>query len=309
MGASSGFSPTPGAGEGRPAWWRARGRRAWWRARGRPPRTLGFTLVEVLIAITVAGILGAGILALVLGQNRFYGHHDDAIYASQSLRAAMDLMAAELRIASPTDLIEAESDRVSVRFDLSRAVVCGPTDPLGLGDEVALFVYDSVTNANLPADFRGTAVSGPYDASFAYADGWTGTASVGGLAQTLCEANGTPPDPGNVYQLVSGWSDEFGSAPDPGSIVRRYGQLTYSFAASGFGSGLAVWRNAQELVSPFDEGARFRYEMADGSIQDNVSDPDLPGVRMIRIEVTAVGDGANRYGVERPLDYTVPLRN
>lgn len=274
------------------------------RRRGRPA---GFSLVEVLIAITVATVLGAGILALVLGQNRFYGQNDDAIYAEQSLRAALDLMAAELRMASPTDLFEAESDRVSVRFDVLRAVVCAVNSGVSTVD---LFVYDDVSNANLPSDFRGTAVSGAYDGTYTYRDGYDGSGATNGAAETVCTVNGAPPgEPKDRYRRAGSWHSDLAAATDTGSIVRVYGRLVYRFADSGFGSGLAVWRNAQELVSPFEEGARFRYVMDDGSVRDAVSGSELTDVRTIRIEMTATGDDPNRYGIARQIEFDVPLRN
>lgn len=92
--------------------------------------------------------------------------------------------------------------------------------------------------------------------------------------------------------------------------MRVYGQLTYKFDDSDFvDSGLAVWRNTQELVSPFDEDAAFQYVMADGSVQSAVSPADFEDVRIIRIDVTAMGDGANRYDIEREIQFDVPLRN
>ncbi len=269
-------------------------------------RPTGFTLIEVLIAITVATVLGAGILTLVLGQNRFYGHNDDAIYAEQSLRAAMDLMASELRMASPDDILAAEPDSVSVRFDLMRAVVCAVN-----AGEVDLFVYDSVSNANLPAGFRGTAVSDPYSEDFLYDNAFDASGAQSGGAQTSCGNRGAPTgEPLRNYRRVDGWPSTLAAATDTGSVVRVYGRLTYRFDDSDFvDSGLAVWRNTQELVSPFDEDAAFQYVMADGSVQSAVSPADFEDVRIIRIDVTAMGDGANRYDIEREIQFDVPLRN
>lgn len=266
----------------------------------------GFTLVEMIITITVTTVLGAGILSLLLGQNRFYGHNDDAIYAEQSIRAAVDLMSAELRMASPSDVMAATSDSVSVRFDLVRAVVCAVT----AGDQTAVFVYDTVSNANLPSGFRGGAFSGPYDSAFVYADGWIGTTSGSGSAKNTCVDNGAPDLTGTqLYRRVSGWGAGFGAVPVQGSIVRSYGRLTYRFADSGFGPGLAVWRNSQELVSPFDSGARFRYVLDDGSVVTSVAPAQFNQIRMIRIEATAIGDGVDRYGVKRTIEHSIPLRN
>ncbi len=269
----------------------------------------GFTLVEMLITLAVAGVLGAAILSLVLGQNRFYGQSDDTIYAQQSLRAAMDLMASELRMGSPGDLMAAEPDSVTLRFDLERAVVCAVT----AGDQASIYVYDKVENANLPSGFRGGAYSGPYEAPWHYAstEPWTPTVDATGAVPKLdCTSRGAPDTGADAdYRRVSGWGTAFGGVPERGSLVRFYGKLTYRFDESSFTDGMAVFRNGQELVSPFEDGPNFLYVMADGSVQNAVSPVDFSDVRTIRIDVTARGDGANRYDVQRSISYDVALRN
>lgn len=267
----------------------------------------GFTLVEVLIAIVVAGVLGASLMGLVLGQQRFYGHSDDAILAQQNTRAALDLMAAELRMASPTDLIVAQTDSVSVRFDILRGVSC---DTL-TADQAIVFVYDSVGSANLPAGFRGTAYSGAYDSTWVYADGFTPSVnSTGGTNATYCQARGAPASPpASSFRQTSGWTGSFASGPPRGATIRWYGRLDYWFGPSTSTSGEAIWRNNQELVTPFEAGARFQYVMDDGSVQSSVAAGQLANVRQIRVQVAALGDGSNRWGVRRPITYDIPLRN
>jgi len=268
----------------------------------------GFTLVEVMITIVVAGVLGGALLALVVGQQRFYTTSDNALLAQQNIRAAVDLMAAELRMASPDDIVRAGSDSVVVRFDLVRAVVC---DTLA-GGQADVFVYDTVTNANLTSGFRGTAYSGPYDSAFVYGDAFTPTvSSTGGSAQTSCLANGADPNGTAVstdFRRTSGWTAEYGVTPERGSLLRWYSVLTYRFGGSTSVSGSdAIWRNNAELVTPFESGASFRYVMANGSIQNSVSGGNLPNIREIRVVVTATGSGA--FNVRRPVVYDIPLRN
>ncbi len=265
-------------------------------------RSAGFTLVEVLITIVVAGVLGAALMGLVLGQQRFYGHSDDTIIAQQNLRAAMDLMATELRMASPTDVMVARSDSVAVRFDILRGVVCDTS-----AAQATVFVYDSVASANLPAGFRGTAYSGAYDSTFVYADGFTPTSSGSGAAKTTCTGNGAPAGyPNSSYRTASGWP---GVVPARGSLLRWYGALAYSFGPSNSNNWDALWRNGVELVTPFEVGAVFRYVMANGSVQNNVAGGQLQNIRQIRVMAAATGDGVNRFGVRRPLTYDIPLRN
>ena len=265
----------------------------------------GFTLIEVLITIVVAGVLGGALLVLVVGQQRFYTTSDNNLLAQQNVRAAVDLVAAELRMASPEDIMRARSDSVVIRFDLVRAVVC---DTLP-GGTAYLFVYDTVTNANLTSSFRGTAYSGPYDSAFNYTEPYTPTVnSTGGTAETTCRNNGA--DSANVaastdFRTTSNWSP----TPPRGSLVRWYGELAYSFGASSSVSGSdAIWRNGQELVTPFESGAQFQYVMANGSVQSNVGSGQLANIREIRVVVTATGD-VSAFNVRRPVTYDIPLRN
>jgi prepilin-type N-terminal cleavage/methylation domain-containing protein len=232
-------------------------------------RSNGFTLVEILITVVVAGVLGAALMGLVLGQQRFYGHSDDTIIAQQNIRAAMDLMATELRMASPTDVMVARSDSVVVRSDILRAVVCGVTG----GDEATVFVYDSVTSANLPPAFRGTAYSGAYDSTFVYGDGFTPSNSIGGPAIGTCTGNGSPTgQPNWTYRRTSGWTGQFGAVPDRGSLLRWYGALN-------------------------------------GTVLNSVTGPNMANIRQVRVVVAATGGGVNRFGVRRPITYDIPLRN
>jgi len=268
----------------------------------------GFTLIEVLIALSVAAILGVTVSGLMIGQQRFYRHADATIVSQQNLRAALDLMTAEIRMASPTDLIAATPDSIAFRADLIRAVVCDSTGP----DEAVLFVYDTVTTANLGIGFRGAAFSGAYDSAFVYADTWTpSVGAVGGSSETLCVANGAPAglNP-KFYRRVTGWSGQFGDVPDRGSIVRFYGRLSYRFGPSTFSTGnLAIWRNNQELVSPFANGGTFRYVMNDNSVLSSVSGAQLANVASIRIMASAMGNGPDLSGVRRRAILDVPLRN
>lgn len=266
----------------------------------------GFTLVEMLIAITMTGVLGAAMFSLVMGQARFYGHSSDAIHAQASLRNGLDFLASELRMASPSDLLYATADSVAIRYDIVRGIVCDTT----AADEVTVFVYDTVPPVDLPA-FRGTGYSGPYDSAFALGDNWTPTTSQTGAApEADCTALGAPGGhPGNFYRRLTGWTGRFGDVPDRGAVVRWYGRLDYRILPATAGVGTAIWRVNQELVAPFAEAAQFRYVMADASVQNNVLFTDLPDVREVRIIIAARGEGTNRYGVQRPFRFDMPLRN
>jgi prepilin-type N-terminal cleavage/methylation domain-containing protein len=267
----------------------------------------GFTLVEALIALVISGILATALVSLLVGQSRFYERTDDQMYAEQSLRATMDLVATELRMGAPGDLLSAEADSVSLRFDIMRAIVCDTTG----ADAVTAVAFEQILDANVGGT-PGTAVSGPYVEDFSYADGWIPTeATTGSTPKASCVATGAPAGYADTrYAELTGWNSGIGARPDPGSIVRFYGVLKYHFAPSTFfTTRTALWRGSQELIGPFENGASLAYVMADGSVQTSVSSSDFADVRAVRLSATAVGDGANRFNVQRPIQLDIPFRN
>lgn len=263
----------------------------------------GFTLVEILVALVVAGILAGSVVMLLIRQNEFYGQNDEVIFAKQSARAAADLISSELRMASPGDIQTADAQEVELRFDVLQAVVCGTS-----GSDVYLYVYQETDNANLPSG-RGTTYSNPYSSTWAspYA-GFDGSGTQSSTARTECIDSGAPDTGADDRYRTADWSGK--TLPDKGAVVRLFGTLTYTIEASSFSDGLAIKRNSQELVSPFADGARFVYLDASGTaLSTPVGSSELDDIRRVRLEATAVGDGSDRWNVERDLQFDIPLRN
>lgn len=278
----------------------------------RTSATSGFTIVEMLIALVMAGVLAGGVVSLLRHQSDFYGQNDDTIYAEQTARGTAELMASELRMASPEDIEVAAADSVAVRFDVLRAVVCGSS-----GSTVYTYVFDEPASVNLPSG-RGTTYFNTDSVRYYYDDGFDGSGtaatSTSAASYVSCtSANGGVPQSADLsrYRAVdwSGSSFAGPAVPPVGSVVRVYGNLSYSFGPSSFSSGTALWRNDQELVAPFDGNATFDYVMADGSVQSSVSSTSFGDIRAIRVDATAIGSGSNRYDVARDLSFDVSLRN
>lgn len=263
----------------------------------------GFTMVEVLVAIVLTALLGAGVVSLLLGQNRFYGANEQSLYADESRRGAGELVASELRMLSTSDLYKTQADEIEGRFDLRRMVVC---DVQPLTGTVTLFVYDD-PGIDLPSGETGTAYSSPYAADFVYADGWVATGSLGGEA--VCVANGAPGGLDASRYRVEDWSGHPVGLPGRGSVVRVYGDLSYSFQPSSSGDGLALWRNGQELIAPFADGAGFSYVMDNGNQEVSVPNSNQKDISRVRLEATAVGRGTNRHDVAQDLEFDIPFRN
>lgn len=273
----------------------------------RSEATRGFTLVEILIALVITGILASGVISLLMSQNSFYQRTDDLIFAEQSLRATADLVSHEVRMAAPADLETATPSTVEFRYDVLRGVVCHEQ-----GGNVFVYVYDEVTNANV-SSAEGVAFRDPYTTGgYVYEDGYVpnlekATGKSDTPAQT-CDDNGGPTATDTNYQQFrkASWGGSKGT-PQDGAVIRLYTTLSYSFGASGFTDGVAIFRGSQELAAPFAEGASFSYVMNDMSVESNPT--TLANVRRVRVNASAIGIGANRYDISRDLDYDIPLRN
>lgn len=59
----------------------------------------GFTLVELLVVMLIAGILLAGFTAFYLSEQRSFRHHQIEVELSQALRTALEQMSRDLRSA------------------------------------------------------------------------------------------------------------------------------------------------------------------------------------------------------------------
>lgn len=59
----------------------------------------GFSLVELVIAIVVAGILGTGVAHLFMVQNQMYIRQNTGVLAGQNARAGFDMVIREMRNA------------------------------------------------------------------------------------------------------------------------------------------------------------------------------------------------------------------
>lgn len=258
--------------------------------RGSADGEAGLSLPEMLVALTLAGLVAAAAVGVLRSQQEFYARSSDRVHARQSARAAADLLASELGAAGPADLMAAEPESVSVRRDVLRGVVCGPVD--AVGEEVAVYAFDTVTNPNLPAGFRGHSYLDPVGGAGRHVDSAPLVTAPGAGAST-CTSRGAPAsgEPWR-YRTVGGWlaPGSFGAVPPRGAVVTRYGRLTFSLEASpSYPDAAGIRRNSQELVAPFADGARFRYVLDDGSVLPSVPPSDLGRVRAIRLAATALG--------------------
>jgi type IV pilus assembly protein PilW len=70
----------------------------------------GFTLVELLIVVVLAGLLGATVINLFRSQNAVFRSENQSLEMDQNLRAGLDLMLRELRNAGIRDPLHVYAD-------------------------------------------------------------------------------------------------------------------------------------------------------------------------------------------------------
>ncbi|MDQ8161226.1 MAG: type II secretion system protein [Gemmatimonadota bacterium] len=86
----------------------------------------GFTLVELLITMTILGLLGTLVATVMMGQQRFYQRTTQQMDVRRELRTAVNVMSAELRAVSSAggDVVTFNKMSITFRNMLGSAVVC-----------------------------------------------------------------------------------------------------------------------------------------------------------------------------------------
>jgi prepilin-type N-terminal cleavage/methylation domain-containing protein len=128
----------------------------------------GFTLVELLIVVVLAGFLGATVVNLFRTQNVIFRSENQSLEMDQNLRAGLDLMLRELRntgirdrllpYADPPGIALADSNQIRFKQDFHST-----TNPTGTSDGDVLDGNEDIEYTFTPADStvrrrtRGTA--------------------------------------------------------------------------------------------------------------------------------------------------------
>jgi len=141
-------------------------------------RSRGFTLVEMLIAMVIVGIMGIALVAFLRTQHQTVVRQNSGVLATQNARAAIDMLARELRNAgySPRGALSAaqlgtiQSDSVSWTADMNAD---GDTldSSTGVWDERVAYFEEGSAMMRAAGGGGGTAVTDNVDSlRFTYLD-------------------------------------------------------------------------------------------------------------------------------------------
>jgi prepilin-type N-terminal cleavage/methylation domain-containing protein len=115
------------------------------RARG------GFTLVELLVALVISGLLTGVIFQVIGGNSRFVSMQSAREEVQQNSRAAIDLITSDLRSAAGVGLIEMQPNSVRLYVPRAWGILCADIT------SVSTDVWAVFPAGTIPVDFSPTA--------------------------------------------------------------------------------------------------------------------------------------------------------
>jgi prepilin-type N-terminal cleavage/methylation domain-containing protein len=267
------------------------------RTRTRPRR--GFSLIEIITALTILAVIGSAMTKILLSQTRGYQYDSGGRRSRTVARSAMNIMITDLRMTQDNGgvayLDGTNHRRVDVKVPVAFGVVCEvtagslamaltPVDSFALATikyggfavrNSTTGIYDYVSGGTLSS----ADVSKCHDPAVSiYAD----TITMGGRQGNVVQVTGTPPAGSTV-----------------GSMAMIWQTVNYSFAPSkAFSGRLGLFRittdgatiDSSELVAPFSTSARFSYFTNPPQANDvatTTAPGDLNTVRGLKILLAA----------------------
>jgi prepilin-type N-terminal cleavage/methylation domain-containing protein len=219
--------------------------------------TRGFTLIELIVALVVGGVIGLALTRLIMSQTRFFNQTAAVREARSVSRSALNVLLSDLRMVEAVGGIEqAAAESVTVRIPYGFGVVCAATVA---GITASMAPTDSATLAG--ASFAGFAWRNDATGAYTYVEtAATVALGVSGTCTTAPVSIATIPG-GRVALFAPG-----STAPIVGTPIFQYQKIRYKFAPSTAVPGrVGLYRMvvstgvSEELVTPFDATSRFRF--------------------------------------------------
>lgn len=266
----------------------------------------GFTLAEIMVALTLTGVIGAAVTGVFISQSEFYDRQEKTGFARGVSRGAVNMMMSELRMVEKgAGVVAATNKLLTVRAPYAWGLVCSSGG--------------SIIMSRLPGDSVMQAEAG--FSGYAYRN------SVGGY--TYIEGGSLPSAENNSVCTGAGVTILTGGrvrklTPGPGitlpiaTPVFMYQIVSYEFKASTSVPGrVALWRRVharnleEELVAPFDTTAKFRFYVNDGPTAEITVPSPLSNITGIELTLDGLSERPERDGTFQsvPLTTSVFFKN
>ena len=210
--------------------------------RARDTRRAGLTLVEVMVALVLLGIIAGGIMSVVMRQQRFYQSATEVIDTRAQIRQAASVVPVDIRGISSVDgdIVQMTDSSLEVRGNMGSAVLCSR---VAAGADAII----TVTPMNI-------------------ADGRVFTAflarpKVNDIALVFNDSlAGTADDTWNAYTITAIDSTTAG-CPQFTDAVKDAGKYRYTYTLSGPTGSLTVLPNMIVDGAPVRFVRRVRYAL------------------------------------------------
>ncbi|MBD0320507.1 MAG: prepilin-type N-terminal cleavage/methylation domain-containing protein, partial [Gemmatimonadetes bacterium] len=194
-------------------------------------RRAGFTLVELLVAVVLTGLLATILFQMIRGQTTFTQMQSAREEVDQNTRGALELITSELRAVPSAGIVTASADRITFRLPRVWGILCAPATA---GRANALFPPNSIPAEALSLDMAlntswGIAIQQPASPNDYQAYTITGRydddpACDANLGQPLVGANPVPDGQGFIFTASSAPASALGGR------VFVYETVTYDAA-------------------------------------------------------------------------------
>ena len=255
----------------------------------------GFSLVEMLIALTIVSVIGAALMRMMVVQLNFTNQQEALRSARSVSQGALDFLLSELHMVEASGGVEsAAANSVRLRVPYQFGIVCGTT---GSTTTLSMLPTDSATVSN--ASFSGYAwrsTSGDYV--------YETSASLGSGSASVCGANSITTITGGQMPGVSPAT----TAP-AGTPVFLYQTLTYEFAGSTVIPGrMGLVRTPQatgvheEIAVPFDATAAFQFYVLNTSTPQASPPADLSDLTGLELLLNGASE-VTPHGKAKPVTF------
>lgn len=255
----------------------------------------GFTLVELLVALVLFGIVGALFTRLMTVQGRFFDRQGMGNAARNVSRASLNRIVSDFRMVEATGgVVAATSTSLTVRIPFAIGVMCKNS---GGGTALSLLPVDSTTYAEAVRDNRFY--------GYAWRNFTTGAYSY--VQNPATEANGDAADCASVsITMVPNGRTVLVTPALPagggiGTPVFLYNTIRYEFKASTAVPGkLGLYRtlikadgtqDSEELVAPFANTAGWKFFSVNGGPVAQVNPPaNLADMRGLELHLDGISE-------------------
>lgn len=270
----------------------------------------GFTMIELLVGLTLSSILVTIIFQLMMSNSRFVQFQSSREEVQQNARAALDLIAGDLRMVPASGIQLVAQD--SIRFYVPRAwgVLCDTIDATS-ATAWAIFPAGVLTNTDVfDKANMGVAIEQTGD-PVAHTDSWRFVAAPS--QETAGNPCGAVQNNLNAQHVTLGFNRPGGSsfvnAGDifPGTQLLIYEEIKYDVAPSASSAVPGNWIrrmvgrtgnvvNMQPMAGPVPESGAlsFAYYRADGAATSTPSEVRRINVRVITQSRSEMGTPAGR---------------